>query len=78
MKSKLVHLFILHSKADYIAHRRLWSYLVEKMREDLGRWPEMKWPEHWEAVLFPWEGDYSVTRVTDYIKEVVFSGTHKD
>jgi hypothetical protein len=40
----ILHVFQLSSEGDYIAHRRLWEFLVERMRADLEprgvRWGE--------------------------------------
>lgn len=45
-----IHVFQLGSVGDYIAHRRFWGFLVERMREDLeGR--GIAYPELWEAYL---------------------------
>ena len=46
----LLHVFHLVSEEDYIAHRRLWSYTVERMREYLES-RGVHWPDGWEAAL---------------------------
>lgn len=47
----ILHVFQLHSEADYIAHRRLWQFLVERMRADLE--PRgVRWGAEWEAQIF--------------------------
>jgi hypothetical protein len=46
----LLHVFHLVSEEDYIAHRRLWSYTVERMREHLES-RGVHWPDGWEAAL---------------------------
>lgn len=47
----LAHLFRVTSESDYIAHRRLWEYLIERMRRDLeGR--GCRWGRDWEARIF--------------------------
>jgi hypothetical protein len=40
----LVHIYSIASGGDYIAHRRLWEFLVEKMKQDLG--PSTSWEAH--------------------------------
>jgi hypothetical protein len=49
---------MLGSSADYTAHRKLWSFLVDRMTEDLaangiGR------PERWDAQLITPQGRLS-------------------
>jgi hypothetical protein len=34
----LAHIFRITSDGDYSAHRRLWLYLAERMREELQAW----------------------------------------
>jgi hypothetical protein len=43
--------FQIASAGDYIAHRRLWGFLVERMREDLER-RGIRYPDAWEAHIF--------------------------
>lgn len=47
----LAHLFMVSSEFDYIAHRKLWEYLVERMRRDLGH-RGCRWEQHWHARMF--------------------------
>lgn len=47
----LVHLFKVVSPEDYIAHRKLWEFLVSRMRTHLAG-QNRRWPEEWEAQLF--------------------------
>jgi hypothetical protein len=47
----IIHIFQIASAGDYIAHRRLWGFLVERMREDLDR-RGIAYPGAWEAHLF--------------------------
>jgi hypothetical protein len=30
----LIHLFYVSSAGDYVAHRKLWQFIVDEMRED--------------------------------------------
>lgn len=48
----LLHLFRATSEGDYTAHRRLWGYLVERMKEDLQTRCGVLYGRHWEAHLF--------------------------
>jgi hypothetical protein len=47
----LTHLFRVVSESDYIAHRKLWDFLIERMREE-GQVRGYSWPDDWEARLF--------------------------
>lgn len=47
----LAHLFMVSSESDYIAHRKLWEYLVERMRRDLDH-RGCKWDQDWHARMF--------------------------
>jgi hypothetical protein len=46
----LMHLYMLGSTGDYIAHRRLWEFLVDRMDVDLQS-AGVSRPEHWDAEL---------------------------
>lgn len=50
----LIHIFRLTSTGDYVAHRLLWQYLVDRMRDDLSR-HGINWGDHWEARLFDYQ-----------------------
>ncbi len=47
----IIHVFQIASAGDYIAHRRLWGFLVERMREDLER-RRIRYSDAWEAHIF--------------------------
>ena len=47
----LAHLFRVSSESDYIAHRRLWDFLVDRMRRDLDQ-RGCKWDQDWHAQIF--------------------------
>ena len=51
----LAHVFRLGSTDDYIAHRRLWAFLVDRMRADLDS--VMCWDEDWVARAFTYPRD---------------------
>ena len=66
----ILHVYMLSSNADYIAHRKLWSFLVDRMTEDLaangiGR------PEGWDAQLITYHVGGSVGEVTDLLRKTV-------
>jgi hypothetical protein len=52
----LAHVFRVTSANDYIAHRRLGDFLVERMRDDLDR-RGVPWGEAWEARAFTYPAD---------------------
>jgi len=45
----LLHLFRLGSENDYVAHRRLWSFLCDRMKDDLQT--RCAWEESWYATM---------------------------
>jgi hypothetical protein len=66
----ILHLYMLGSSADYIAHRKLWSFLVDRMTEDLaangfGR------PERWDAQLITYDKGGSLGEVTALLRKTV-------
>lgn len=71
----LAHLFMVSSESDYIAHRKLWEYVVERMRRDLDS-RGCRWESHWHAKLFTY-GHTSVatdmtepaTYIADWLKD---------
>ena len=67
----LVHLFRLISKQDYIAHRRLWTFLVERMQEDLERRCNVRWPQGWEARQFTYGTELDVSQPVAFIREAL-------
>jgi hypothetical protein len=46
----LFHVYMLGSSGDYIAHRTLWSFLLERMTEDLKARGIVR-PDQWDAEL---------------------------
>jgi hypothetical protein len=66
----VLHVYMLSSDADYIAHRELWSFLVDRMTEDLmangvGR------PERWDAQLRTYYKGGSLGEVTALLRKTV-------
>ena len=47
----LAHLFKINSASDYVAHRRLWEFLVERMRTHLDT-RGCRWGSDWTAEIF--------------------------
>ncbi|MCL4426649.1 MAG: hypothetical protein M1553_14695 [Firmicutes bacterium] len=70
----IVHVYRLSSKSDYIAHRRLWDYLIDRMREDLIRRCKIRWPQDWEAHLFCYRDGAGVNEVVDHIRQALLAG----
>jgi hypothetical protein len=64
----LVHLFHLNSEADYIAHRKLWDFVVKVMQADLDKLG-FDWGR-WEAQMYTY-GHASaldgVAKAADYV-----------
>lgn len=48
----LAHVFRIQTERDYITHRRLWEFLVERMRTDLAAEANLGFPDDWEARSF--------------------------
>jgi hypothetical protein len=66
----VLHVYMLASDADYIAHRKLWSFLVGRMTEDLaangiGR------PEKWDAQLLTYRKGDSLDGITASLRNTV-------
>ena len=66
----ILHFYMLSSPADYIAHRKLWSFLVDRMAEDLtsnsvGR------PERWDAQLATYRKGEPLDEVTTLLRRTI-------
>lgn len=66
----IVHLFRLASGDDYIAHRRLWDFLANRMTEDLTASPGLERPRDWDARLFTYRGAERPDEAIRYILTV--------
>jgi hypothetical protein len=67
----LAHVFRLETANDYIAHRRLWRFTVERMREDLKR-RGLEWTNHWEARPFTYPAkEIDATELASFIEAVL-------
>jgi hypothetical protein len=69
----LIHLYMLGSEGDYIAHRKLWSFLVDRMAIDLksvgiGR------PDEWDARLFTYRKGDPLHDVTAFLRTSISAG----
>lgn len=60
----LVHLFKIASKSDYIAHRKLWDYIVERMQRDLDH-RGCRWTRDWHARMFTYGHESAPTGIAD-------------
>jgi hypothetical protein len=66
----ILHVFQLSSEADYIAHRRLWQFLVERMRADLE--PRgVRWGKEWEAEIFSYRAGQPATEAAAALRAAV-------
>ncbi len=67
----LAHLFMVSSESDYIAHRRLWEYVVGRMQDDLDH-RGCRWEHDWHARMFTYGHASAATGMgdaADYIAE---------
>ena len=55
----VLHCYMLTSDADHIAHRKLWSFLVDRMTGDLAA-NGVSRPESWDAQLITDRKDESL------------------
>ena len=47
----LIHVYMLGSEGDFIAHRKLWSFVVDRMTVDLQA-VDVRRPDQWDPHLF--------------------------
>ena len=72
-KFVLAHLFMVSSEFDYIVHRRLWEFLVERMGSDLDQ-RGCRWGREWHARMFTYGHASTPTGIEDtatYIAEAL-------
>lgn len=60
----LAHLFMVSSESDYIAHRKLWDYVVDRMRRDLDH-RGCRWDHDWHARMFTYGHVTAATGMDD-------------
>lgn len=65
----VIHVFQITSEGDYIAHRRLWEFLVERMRDDLER-RGITYPDAWEAHMFTYRKGEGPREAAEFLREV--------
>lgn len=64
----LAHVFRIASANDYIAHRHLWEFVIERMREDLEA-RGIPWGKGWEARAFTYPADaIDVTELAKFVR----------
>lgn len=66
----LIHLYMLASDGDYIAHRKLWSFLVDRMDTDL-RSVGVHRPDDWDAHLFTYRKGSPPDDVVAFLRATV-------
>jgi hypothetical protein len=66
-KLVLAHMYMLGSVGDYIAHRRLWEFLVEQMEGDLRNVGVLR-HKHWDARLFTYRTGEPLTDVVEFLR----------
>jgi hypothetical protein len=69
----LAHLFMISSAGDYLAHRRLWEFLVDRMAADLDSVGLIR-PDHWEARLFTYRSGDPLDDVIHLLRINVMDG----
>lgn len=66
----LIHVFRIGSAGDYIAHRRLWGFVVERMREDLES-RGVRFPDSWEAHLVTYRAGEGPDDAAELLRKTV-------
>jgi hypothetical protein len=66
----ILRVYMLGSNADYIAHRKLWSFLVDRMTEDLAA-NGIDRPERWDAQLITYRKGGCLAEVTALVRKTV-------
>lgn len=69
----LIHLYMLGSDGDYIAHRKLWSFLVDRMETDLNS-VGIHRPDEWDTHLFTYRKSDPPDDVTAFLRMTVAAG----
>jgi hypothetical protein len=66
----ILHIYMLSSDADYIAHRKLWSFLVDRMAEDLAA-NGLGRPERWDAHLITYRKGRPLDGVSALLRKTI-------
>lgn len=64
----LAHVFRIVSEFDYVAHRKLWEFVLAKMRIDLEQNHSVEWPKDWEAAIFTYRAPEHLTEVLTFVR----------
>ncbi len=70
----IIHLYMLTSEGDYMAHRKLWSFLVDRMEADLNLVGTRR-PVAWDAHLFTYRKGDPPNEVTAFLRATVAEGS---
>jgi hypothetical protein len=66
----ILHVYMLGSEADYIAHRKLWSFLVGRMTDDLAV-NGISRPGRWDAQLVTYRKGGPPSEVTALLRKTI-------
>lgn len=69
----IIHLYMLTSEGDYMAHRKLWSFLLDRMDMDLNEVGICR-PDVWDAHLFTYRKGDPPNDVTAFLRSTVSEG----
>lgn len=67
----LIHVFHIGTPSDYIAHRKLWDYVVDRMRRDLEQRCGLTWPKAWEASIHTYTKSEGIPEIVERIRSVL-------
>jgi hypothetical protein len=63
----IVHVFQVASPGDYLSHRLLWDFMVERITADLSA-HGLQWPLHWEARSFTYRRGEAARDAIEFIR----------
>jgi len=66
----LLHVFHIQSSGDYMAHRKLWDFTVDRMREDLKN-QGIEWAKDWVAFLKCYRDDKDLSEIGDFVTRLL-------
>jgi hypothetical protein len=70
----LIHLFMMSSRGDYLAHREIWTFLRDRMRADLRDRCALEWGEGWTAEMLtygPGSDSDGIATAANHIREAL-------